>query len=119
MTFPLIFNIGENMVGIIKLFIWKFTNRLKHLLRLKEIWQHSTAQKMSCKKCGCHIYYDFNTSDSNWNKLPNKWINSALCINCFKELVNPEVEFFELESELNRRQEAEETKNLQSANGQY
>lgn len=51
---------------------------------------------MSCKKCGCHIYYDFLTDDVNWKKLPKEWQNSVLCINCFKELVNQELVFVKI-----------------------
>ena len=82
------------MLGTTKLFFWKLKNRFFHLIRFNEIWNHSINQKMSCAKCGCHIYYDFSVSDKNWNELTKKWINTALCINCFKELTDPNLEFF-------------------------
>ena len=69
----------------VRLFLWKFKNRLAHAFRLIELLRLTNIQKQSCKKCGCTSYYDFQVPDIYWNKLPKKWINSALCINCFIE----------------------------------
>lgn len=40
-----------------------------------------------CKKCGCDIRVSFSVRDDIWAKLPEKWQNHVLCLNCFlKEL---------------------------------
>lgn len=44
-------------------------------------------KNQTCKKCFKEISIAFNIKDEIWNKLPIKWKNKELCIECFlKEL---------------------------------
>lgn len=38
-----------------------------------------------CKKCGCNSRIAFSVRDDIWAKLPDKWQNHVLCLNCFLE----------------------------------
>ena len=36
-----------------------------------------------CKSCGNDMGYDYKVSDEDWEKLPLKYHNKVLCLNCF------------------------------------
>lgn len=43
-----------------------------------------------CKKCGRDIRFEFSIKDEIWNKLPKKWQNRVLCIECFLDELEKE-----------------------------
>lgn len=44
----------------------------------------------TCKKCFKKMRFEFNIQDGIWDKIPKKWRNHALCIECFLELLEKE-----------------------------
>jgi len=38
-----------------------------------------------CRKCFKEMRFGYTIKDEIWNKIPNKWVNSILCIECFLE----------------------------------
>ena len=71
------------MIGFVKLFFYKFFNRLRFAFSFIDIYEMVKIQKQSCKRCGVETYYDFHVSDVLWDYLPYKYQSSSLCINCF------------------------------------
>ena len=55
--------------------------RLLDYLRLKV--EAKKSNKRTCKKCFKEIRFSFSIKDEIWNKLPKKWRDSILCIECF------------------------------------
>jgi hypothetical protein len=41
--------------------------------------------KQTCAKCLKEMRFEFSIKDEIWNKLPVKWRNHCLCIECFSE----------------------------------
>ena len=39
----------------------------------------------TCKKCLKKMRFEFHIKDETWNKLPEKWRDRVLCIECFLE----------------------------------
>ena len=42
-------------------------------------------QQQTCKKCGRAQRFEYSLDDSIWQRLPKKWHNKCLCIECFIE----------------------------------
>lgn len=53
-------------------------------------------KKQTCKRCFRKTRFEFSVKDEIWNKLPEKWQDHALCIECFLEeleMACPDQEF--------------------------
>jgi hypothetical protein len=48
-------------------------------------------KQQSCKKCQKEMRFEFSIRDEIWNKLPTKWRDQVLCIECFLEELEKEV----------------------------
>lgn len=70
-------------IGTLKLFISKFKTRLDYLFRLRDLWKEAKQQTQRCGYCGIGMLFEYSVSDKLWNRLPPKWQNNALCIDCF------------------------------------
>ena len=42
-------------------------------------------EKIVCEKCGTEMNYDYHVSNTDWEKLPEKYRESVLCLHCFCE----------------------------------
>ena len=68
----------------LRLFLRKLKNRLRFALDIKDIIKQTKLQKQSCQRCGVETWIDFSVTDEEWKRfVPEKWQNTALCINCF------------------------------------
>lgn len=47
-------------------------------------------KQQSCKKCQKEMRFEFNIKDVIWDKLPTKWRDHVLCIECFLEELEKE-----------------------------
>lgn len=54
-------------------------------------------QWQSCKKCNKDMRFEFSIRDEIWEKLPTKWQDHVLCIECFLE----ELDKVEIDQKLN------------------
>lgn len=67
-----------------KLFKW-FRVKWKCFLRQYKL------MNQYCKRCGKDMHYDFSVSDNDWSRIPVKYQNHVLCLECFME-VYPEAD---------------------------
>lgn len=47
-------------------------------------------KKQTCKSCSKEIRFEFSIKNGIWHKIPKKWQNKTLCIECFLELLEKE-----------------------------
>jgi hypothetical protein len=53
-------------------------------------------KQQTCKKCRAKMRFEFSIKDEIWTKLPAKWIDQILCMECFLvelEKANPDQTF--------------------------
>jgi len=53
--------------------------------------------KQSCKYCGRDQHVVWKCKDEIWNKLPKKWHNKALCLECFGAIYPTQLSFNDIE----------------------
>jgi len=47
-------------------------------------------KKQTCKRCFRETRFEFSIKDDIWSKLPERWQNRVLCIECFLEELEKE-----------------------------
>jgi len=49
-------------------------------------------ENQTCKKCGRRQRFEYSVSDTFWARLPEKWHDKCLCIECFLEEMDETLE---------------------------
>lgn len=57
----------------------------EHLKSNISIGEFNMVGNQICKKCFKEMRFGYTIIDEIWNKLPEKWHNKVLCIDCFLE----------------------------------
>jgi hypothetical protein len=70
----------ENLQGIVEHVVLRLNRQTlgRAIMSKENQWQY-------CKKCGRDQRFEFSIREEIWSKLPEKWINHVLCIECFLE----------------------------------
>jgi len=58
---------------------------IKELTILEKKLSYTKLMSQTCEKCFKEMRFEFSVDNYIWNKLPTKWNNKVLCIECFLE----------------------------------